>query len=166
MVRLKPNQKIILTEKNSNAVYFMVVTSAKDGVLKMDIKGIMNVKSISKASMYVYDINRFCRYYDIHDFHFYYEERMAHQIITNKSTDKEMSFVDFVHMLETPRGYLMLRMKGCKTKDFTQEEYDYECNKYLNLMHLAVDMNNKPLYMEWYKTYKEIEQRQPKKEAK
>lgn len=165
MVRLIPNQKLVVVEKNTNAIYFVVVASEEKGILTFDIKGILNLKYVSRMSMHIYDLNRFCRFYELYDFYDYYEEQLTQKFITNRSTDKEMNFEDFKEMMNKPTGYLILRIKGEKKKEFTKKEYEYERSKYLSLMHLAVNINNKTMYDEWCEMYESLEKKWQQKEA-
>ena len=156
MVRLKLNQKLVIAEKDTKAIYFVVVGPPQHGGnLKLDIKGVLNINFVNRLTIQVYDINRFCRYHNIYDFHDYYEEYLADKELTNKSTQQEMTFEDLENMMEKPHGYLMIRMNGKKKYD--QKDYEYERSKYLSLMHLAVNLNDKELYAQWCQAYENTE---------
>lgn len=164
-MRVKPHQKLVIIEKGTNAIYFTTVASFDEGILKMEIKGVINLKYLSRTGMHIYDMNRFCRYYDVYDFYNYYEEELAHREIVNKSTEGEMSLSDLEKMMNQSSGYLLLRLEGEKKKELTKKEYETQREKYLSLMHLAVNIGHESIYNEWYEIYQQLEEEWKQKEA-
>ena len=156
-MRLKVQQKLVLTEKKTKAVFFVVVSSLQNGIMELQIKGTVNVKYLRQTTLQVYDINRFCRYYAIYDFHAYVEELFTHKEITNKANHGRMSLEDLEHMMQSGNGYLMLRVQDYEKEEQLVESYDSKREKYLSLMHLALDLNQKSLFEYWGKLYEAIE---------
>ena len=76
-----------------------------------------------------------------------------------------MTFEKMEEMMKKPYGHLVLKISEKKKNEFTEKQYQEERIKYLSLMHLAVDLNDKSLYSHWCEAYENVEKKWQQKEA-